>query len=95
MLKLIRKCGFSSKKDYYKILGLDRTASIEEIKDAYISQAKIYHPDVRSDNLQSTEADKFKEIAEAYAVLSIPESKLSFDLLNQVNPDLLKMSKRD
>ena len=95
MLKLMRKCCFSSKKDYYKILGIDKSASIEEIKEAYITKAKIYHPDVRSDNVQNFEADKFKDIAEAYAVLSIPESKLSFDLLNQQNSDLMKMSKRD
>ena len=51
MLAILRKQCFSVRKDYYKILGINRNASDEEIKEAYFKQAKTYHPDVRSDTL--------------------------------------------
>ncbi len=60
-------------KDYYKILGLDKNASQEEIKKAYRKLAKKYHPDVNPENKQSEEM--FKDINEAYEVLSEPEKR--------------------
>jgi len=54
-------------KDYYEILGVSRDASLEDIKKAYRSLAKQYHPDVNKDDPQASE--KFKEINEAYEVL--------------------------
>jgi len=54
-------------KDYYKVLGLDKSASAEEIKKTYRKLAKKYHPDANPGNKASEE--KFKEISEAYEVL--------------------------
>ncbi|MCX6800986.1 MAG: molecular chaperone DnaJ [Candidatus Diapherotrites archaeon] len=63
-------------KDHYEVLGLKRGAQIEEVKKAYKRLAKKYHPDVSTDK----EAEKkFKEIAEAYSVLSDPEKKQNYD----------------
>lgn len=64
-------------KDYYEILGVSREASEEEIKAAYRRLAKIYHPDV-AQNKQEAEK-KFKEINEAYQVLSDPEKRKIYD----------------
>ncbi|MGM0427932.1 MAG: DnaJ C-terminal domain-containing protein [Thermodesulfobacteriota bacterium] len=65
-------------KDYYKILGLTRSASPEEIKKAYRKLALKYHPD---HNKGDTAAEaKFKDISEAYAVLSNPEKKKQYDM---------------
>ena len=65
-------------KDYYKILGLKNSkVSIEEIKSAYREQAKIYHPDVNVGSKFSEE--RFKDINEAYRVLSVPVSKRKYD----------------
>ncbi len=63
-------------KDYYEILGLKKGASAEEIKKAYKQLAKKYHPDVSKD---SEAEHKFKEVAEAYSVLSDPEKKQNYD----------------
>lgn len=65
-------------KDYYKILGLSKSASTEEIKKAYRKLAMKFHPDKNKDD-KSAEA-KFKEISEAYAVLSDPEKRKNYDL---------------
>jgi curved DNA-binding protein len=64
-------------KDYYKILEVSRTASQEEIKKAYRKLAMKYHPD-RNNEDKAAEA-KFKEINEAYAVLSNPEKRKQYD----------------
>ena len=64
------------KRDYYEVLGLQKGASDDEIKKAYRSMAKKYHPDV---NKASDAEAKFKEINEAYEVLGDPQKKASYD----------------
>ena len=65
-------------KDYYKILGLsDSKATQEEIKIAYREQAKKYHPDINSENNFSEE--RFKDINEAYKMLSNQASRKKYD----------------
>ncbi len=64
-------------KDYYKILGVERTADEDTIKKAYRKAAKKWHPD-RNPNNKSAE-EKFKQIAEAYEVLSDPEKRQKLD----------------
>jgi len=66
-----------AKRDYYEVLGVSRDASEEEIKKAYRRLARQYHPDVNKDDPEA-EA-KFKEISEAYRVLSDPESRAQYD----------------
>jgi molecular chaperone DnaJ len=62
--------------DYYEVLGLKKGASVEEVKRAYKELAKKYHPDVSKE----AEAEKkFKEINEAYSILSDPEKKQNYD----------------
>jgi DnaJ-class molecular chaperone len=55
-------------KDYYNILEVDRSASERDIKKSYRNLSKKYHPDKNPDNKESE--DKFKEVAEAYSILS-------------------------
>jgi len=66
-------------KDYYKILGVDRKASEDEIRKAYRKLAKQYHPDYNPNNKQSE--DRFKEINEAYEVLSDSTKRGHYDRL--------------
>src|SRR5437870_1495342 len=66
-------------RDYYEILGVPRSAKEEEIKKTYRKLARKYHPDLNPNNKQSEE--KFKEIQEAYEVLSDPEKRRRFDQL--------------
>ena len=66
-------------RDYYKTLGVDRKASDSEIKSAYRKLARKFHPDVNPNNKQA-EA-KFKEINEAYQVISDPEKRKKYDEL--------------
>lgn len=66
-----------AKQDYYQVLGVEKTASPEEIKRAYRRMAIKYHPDKNPGNKEA-EA-KFKECAEAYEVLSDPEKRKQYD----------------
>lgn len=69
----------STQRDYYEILGVNKGASLDEIKKAYRKLAMKYHPDrVASEEKKSAE-EKFKEISEAYAVLSDPKKKDLYD----------------
>jgi len=74
-----------AKRDYYEVLGVSRDASQEDIKKAYRKLAREYHPDVNKDDPQA--AEKFKEIAEAYAVLSDPEKRAQYDRFGHAGPE--------
>ena len=65
------------KRDYYQVLGVDKNASAEEIKKAYRKNAMKYHPDRNPGDKQAEE--KFKEIGEAYEVLSDSEKRARYD----------------
>ena len=72
-------------KDYYKILGVDKNASKEEIKRAFRKMARKYHPDVNPDEHKSGE--KFKEVNEAYSILSDDKKREMYDKFGVVDGD--------
>jgi curved DNA-binding protein CbpA len=74
----------SSKKDYYEILGVKNDATKDEIRKAYKKLAIKWHPDKNPDNKEEAEK-KFKEISEAYSVLSDDEKKKEYDNRDKVN----------
>ena len=67
-----------AKKDYYETLGVSKNASETEIKKAYKRLAMKYHPDKNQDNKAEAEA-KFKEVKEAYEILTDPQKKAAYD----------------
>lgn len=67
----------AAKRDYYEVLGVERTADDSTIKKAYRKLAKKYHPDSNAGNVQAEE--KFKEVTEAYDILSDPEKRKLYD----------------
>mgnify|MGYP001395770563 CR=1 FL=1 len=66
-----------AKRDYYDILGVDKSASKDEIKKAYRTTAFKYHPDKNPNNKAAE--DKFKEASEAYSILSDNSKKTNYD----------------
>src|SRR3989338_10203552 len=67
----------TNKRDYYEVLGVLRTATADEIKKSYRKLALKYHPDRNKGNKEAE--DRFKEAAEAYAILSDPQKRSQYD----------------
>ncbi|KAG8265386.1 DnaJ sub C member 7, partial [Homalodisca vitripennis] len=90
----------SKRKDYYKILGVERNASTDDIKKAYRKRALVHHPDRHanaSDGEKKEQEKKFKEVGEAYGILSDPKKRArydngqdmdeGFDISNDIDPN--------
>ena len=75
----------AEKRDYYEVLGVDKNVSDEDLKKAYRRLAKKYHPDANPDNKKEAEA-KFKEISEAYEVLSDKQKRQMYDQFGHQGP---------
>ena len=75
----------ADKRDYYEVLGVQKNASADEIKKAYRSLARKYHPDLHPDDKDC--AEKFKEVNEAYEVLSDPSKKERYDQFGHAGVD--------
>lgn len=74
----------AASRDYYQTLGISENASAEEIKKAYRKLAKQYHPDANQNDPQA--AERFKEVGEAYAVLSNPDKRKQYDQMRRMGP---------
>lgn len=79
---------FPVEKNYYKMLEINKDATPEQIKEQYHKLVKQYHPDLATTGTPN--AEKFREIMEAYAVLSVRESRVSYDLQMRKNPDAFR-----
>ena len=66
-----------AKRDYYEVLGIEKSSSVDEIKRAYRVKAKEHHPDLNPDNTEAEE--NFREATEAYEVLSNEEKRAMYD----------------
>jgi curved DNA-binding protein len=80
-------------EDYYKILGVEKNASTEDIKKSYRKLALKWHPDKNPNNKPAEE--KFKKISEAYAVLSDPEKRKNYDMFGSAEQFRQRYSQED
>jgi len=70
----------STQRDYYEVLGVQKNASVDDVKKAYRQLVMQHHPDRVADPSKKKEAEeRFKEISEAYAVLSDPQKRQLYD----------------
>ncbi len=76
----------TTKEDFYKLLGVERNSSDAEIKKSYRSKAMKFHPDRNADNPEEAEA-KFKQIKEAYEILSDPKKRAAYDQFGHAGVD--------
>lgn len=88
LLVLAAKYIETKSTDLYTILGLKRTASKQDIKKAYRQKAKDTHPDKNPEIDVETAVNKFREIAEAYEVLSDPKSRMQYDKTGKTMKDI-------
>ena len=72
-------------KDYYKILGVNKNATEAEIKKAFKTQARKYHPDMHPESKKAEMTEKFKDINEAYEVLSDKQKRTIYDQVGSGN----------
>jgi molecular chaperone DnaJ len=77
----------AEKRDYYEVLGIDKNSDEKEIKKSYRKLAMKYHPDKAEENEKEEFTEKFKEISEAYAVLSDKEKKQKYDQFGHAGMD--------
>ncbi|MEI8348744.1 MAG: molecular chaperone DnaJ [Candidatus Omnitrophota bacterium] len=77
----------STQRDYYEILGVQKTASVEDIKKAYRQLVMQFHPDRVAPEKKKEAEERFKEISEAYAVLSDPQKKELYDRYGHAGVD--------
>ena len=75
----------AEKRDYYEVLGIAKTASADEIKSAYLKLAKKYHPDLNPGDKEAEE--KFKEVGEAYEILSDQQKRARYDQFGHAGVD--------
>ena len=76
-----------AKRDYYETLGVPRSASEEDIKKAYRKLAMKYHPDRNQGDAAKAAEEKFKEVKEAYEILSDPEKRAAYDRYGHAGVD--------
>ena len=69
----------AEKRDYYEVLGVEKSASADELKKAHRKLAKKYHPDLNQGEKAKEAEEKFKEVSEAYEVLSDPQKRQRYD----------------
>lgn len=80
----------SKRKDYYKILGIAKNASTDDIKKAYRKRAMVHHPDRHANATEGEKKEqemKFKEVGEAYGILSDPKKRLRYDRGHDMDDD--------
>lgn len=79
LMEAEKRLKMSKRKDYYKLLGVDKSAGEREIKKAYRTLAMKYHPDKVAEEEKKASEEKFREIAEAYEVLADEEKRARYD----------------